>query len=375
MNINTKENILLSVLHSAWCTHNDFQNLLNASSSLESIYKQLLQKNIFYKSIFWEKRFEKICALLPKFSLQEREEYLQKNNIFLVNIQEKNYPERLRNIYKIPTLLYTRGSIKNTTKSLWIVGTRKPTEYGKNVVKFAFDSLKNYDISIISGWAYGIDSIAHKFALQHGMYTISVFGSGIDIFYPNSHTSLFESILQGNWCLLSAFPLGTEPLSYNFPIRNEIVAGLSDTIFIPEAWVKSWTLITARLALELGKDVVAVPGDIFRDTSAGCNELISLWEAATFRDISDIAPEEYSHTISSENTLINKPSGIVMHKNFSSENSKQIFMAIFEWNNTLDSIIRFTSLPLEIISIEIAMLEIEGHIQLTPMGTYECSIS
>ena len=144
---------------------------------------------------------------------------------------------------------------------------------------------------IVSGGASGVDTLAHTITLREGGRTIAVMGTGLDIAYPRDNISLFERIVESGGALVSQFPLGTEPGPYNFPVRNEVIAGLSRGVIIPEAGEKSGTLITARLALENNRDVFAVPGDIYRPTSDGTNTLIRDGLAKPILAVEDILAE------------------------------------------------------------------------------------
>lgn len=215
----------------------------------------------------------------------------------------------------------------------------------------------------MSGWAHGIDTLGHQLTIDNNGHTISVFGSWIDIFYPKSNSQLFEKIITHWGALVSIFPIGTTPEPYYFPIRNEIVAALSDGIIIPEAWEKSGTLITAQLALEHGRDVFAVPGDIFRETSTGTNGLIARGEAKCTLNAHDIL-EEYLSDV-----------GVKIPENneifWESEIQKNIYNQIYNWIDTPDSISETIQIPIHEIMIEVSMMEINGLIKLNNNGKYE----
>jgi DNA processing protein len=175
---------------------------------------------------------------------------------------------------------------------------------------------------------------------------------------------LFENIIQKWWALVSIFPIGTKPEPYYFPIRNEIVAALSDGIIIPEAGIKSGTLITANLALEHGRDVFAVPGDIFREASMGTNSLIAKWEAKCIQSAQDIL-EEYFPNVTSQ------PTSLFDEKNWDNDEEKYIFNAILDGYNTPDSIWEKTNYSIDTIILTLSLLEINGHIRLGSGWKYE----
>ena len=194
-----------------------------------------------------------------------------------INIEDERYPNKLRNIYDPPKKLYVLGNgeiLKN--KGIAIVGSRKATDYGKKVTLKISTELVNKEINIISGLAIGIDSYAHMGALiasEKGK-TIAVLGSGIDEIYPKENTELARKIIQTGGCIVSEYPLGTKPNKINFPQRNRIISGLSVGVVVVEPTKSSGSLITAEFGMEQGREIFAVPGNIFNPASEGTNELI-----------------------------------------------------------------------------------------------------
>lgn len=182
---------------------------------------------------------------------------------------DKTYPHLLRQIYCPPAILYYRGDLNVPQKTcVSIVGTRKNSDYGEYVVNELVRELAILDIAIVSGLASGIDTLAHKAALKHGLPTIAVLGSGIDNIYPKENQKLAEEIIKSG-LILSEYPGENEPTRQTFPARNRIISGLSVVTVIIEACEKSGALITAKLALDQNRDVFAVPGDIDRPESRG----------------------------------------------------------------------------------------------------------
>ena len=371
---NNSKNLYTALLHRIGCTHRDLKTMiLERQFSPENIYDELKNASQKMLVLLGEKKFEKITNNLQKVDPEKFFQYIESKNITITTLLDENFPEKIRHIHQIPFIIYTLWSINIETISIGIVGSRKNTEYGKNVLKKIFSEIPYQNVSIISGGAYGIDSLAHELALQYNLHTIAVFGCGIDVIYPKTNAKLFENILASGGWLLSVFPIGATPESYNFPIRNEVVAGLSDSILIPEAGIKSGTLITASLALDLGKDVFAVPWDIFRETSQGCNQLISTGEAkCTFsaNDIFEDFQPQISKTIQ-QNFLQNNSTTKIPQKKFHSELWEMIFNTIMNGNNTIDSILSVTNIPVENLTIELTMLELDGHISVSPTGIYE----
>jgi DNA processing protein len=192
---------------------------------------------------------------------------------------------RLLQLHDVPEQIYIKGTLphvtldeygRSTPRILTVVGSRKYTEYGKNAVGKLLATLKGADVIIISGLALGIDAIAHIAALENNLNTFAVLGNGLDnkVMYPRSHLTLSEEIVTSGGVLISELHPATEAAPWTFPARNRIVAALSDAVLIAEAGEKSGTLITARQALELGRDIGAIPGDIFSPSSVGPHMLI-----------------------------------------------------------------------------------------------------
>ena len=177
-----------------------------------------------------------------------------------IKLEDSNYPEKLKNIYDPPKKLYVIGNEKILNKkSIAIIGCRNCTEYGSRYAfKFAGE-LARKDIVIISGFARGIDTFAHRAAVCYGKPTIAVLGCGLDVVYPEENLEIYRRILQTGGVVISEYPIGTAPLKQNFPKRNRIISGLSDGVFVIEAMKRSGTMITVEHALEQGKDVYALP--------------------------------------------------------------------------------------------------------------------
>ncbi|MCI8272836.1 MAG: DNA-protecting protein DprA [Clostridia bacterium] len=192
-------------------------------------------------------------------------------------INSKSYPIQLKNIYEPPKSLYVLGNKEILKqKSIAIVGSRKASEYGKKVAFKISSELSHKDINIVSGLALGIDTYAHLGCLHANCKakTIAVLGCGLEQIYPKENRHIAIDILKSGGCIISEYPCGTKIESKNFPERNRIISGLSNGVLIVEAAEKSGALITADFALEQGKDVFAVPGDILSNNSFGTNKLI-----------------------------------------------------------------------------------------------------
>lgn len=284
------------------------QELLRQYKNPEIIY-HLEEKELFKIKGIGEKTIQNILDKKIKDSVEKHMKYMATNNIDIISIQEKEYPQILKEIYDPPISLYCKGnsSILNQ-KSIGIVGCREATEYGKNAAKYFGYHLAKQNMNIVSGLAKGVDSYAHIGAIcvqikrnnpqirnntshkivnnpQTRNYprvdnakdcgnTVAVLGNGLDMIYPKENGFLAKQIVENGGAILSEYPLGTKPDKMNFPARNRIISGMSHGIIVVEAKEKSGTLITVDFALEQGRDVFVVPGNINSVHSVGTNRLI-----------------------------------------------------------------------------------------------------
>lgn len=230
-------------------------------------------------------------AILNGKPFQQAEKELvkaEKEKVELLFFTDKKYPSRLKNIPDAPSVLYVKGNIEfENPKAIAIVGTRQATSYGKEQVDQLVKDLIPHGALIISGLAYGIDIHAHKQALKHGLPTVGVMGSGMDIIYPSSHKDTAIKMLDHGG-LVTENPFGTKPDAHNFPQRNRIIAGLCDALVVVEAAIKGGALITAEIANSYNKDVFAFPGNIGETYSDGCNNLIKTNKAHLLTSVKDL---------------------------------------------------------------------------------------
>lgn len=197
----------------------------------------------------------------------------EENGIRVITWSDDSYP--IHYISDPPPVLFVRGRFPDQAKMpyLAIVGSRKATPYGREWAARIVGELKEYDVTIVSGMAYGIDGCAHRAAIDCGLMTVAVLGCGIDQTYPASHQGLKDEIAK-NGAVISEFPCGTPPLKHNFPMRNRVISGLSRGVFVVEAEIRSGSLITARWAADQGRECFALPGNAGRAMSSGTNLLI-----------------------------------------------------------------------------------------------------
>lgn len=219
----------------------------------------------------------------------ERElHFIEKNAIQTYYFLDENYPRRIKDMDDSPVLLFGKGNLNlNSDRIISIVGTRNATEYGKSITSKIIEELIPYQPLILSGLAYGIDISAHKAALEFGLPTVGVVGHGLDTLYPSLHKPIAEKMLE-NGGLLSAYPSKTLIDPNNFPDRNKIVAAMTDAVVVVEAGASGGALITANIAHDLNRDVMAFPGRATDVYSAGCNDLIKKGKAKMVESSNEI---------------------------------------------------------------------------------------
>ena len=219
---------------------------------------------------------------------EEEIEFINKFKIKPLFLTDKEYPQRLLNCYDNPALIYYKGNADlNTSKIVAIVGTRSNSDYGRSICEKLIEDLAEENILVISGLAFGIDSIAHRAALKHQLKTVGVLAHGLDRVYPSQNISMAKQMIASGG-LLTDFRSGTKPDRQNFPSRNRIAAGMSDCVVVIESGVKGGSIITAEIGNSYNKDVFAFPGRTNDPKSEGCNFLIKRNKAAMICDGNDL---------------------------------------------------------------------------------------
>lgn len=233
-------------------------------------------------------RAKSIKAFTDFTRCEEEISFIEKYKITPLFLTDKNYPQRLLNGYDSPALLYYRGkSDLNTSKIVAVVGTRNNSEYGKTVTEKLITDLAGNQVLIVSGLAFGIDTIAHKAALKNNLHTVGVLAHGLDRIYPYQNKTLAKQMVEQGG-LLTDFISNTNPDKQNFPKRNRIVAGMCDALVVIESGKKGGSLITAELANGYNKDVFAIPGKTTDTRSEGCNFLIRQNKASLITGSADL---------------------------------------------------------------------------------------
>ncbi len=266
-----EEKIYLALLHTLWFTQNKLHFIFKDKQNYREFYENISEN---YLREFWLKdnQIKIILERKNKFSI----EFIQKNiiqrNVKIITVFDEDFPQDFHNLSQVPFVIYVRWNI-NKWQKISIVGSRKISSYWKKIIENFIPILWKY-FTIVSGWAAGCDTWAHKISLENNVNTISIIGTGIDQDYPVNNKKIYDEIVEKWGWVLSMFPIGEIWNPYNFPIRNQLVAGISAGTLIVEAKQKSGTLITARLALELWKEVFATPWDIFSSQCEWSNILI-----------------------------------------------------------------------------------------------------
>lgn len=258
-------------------------------SSLEEVFKA--GKEVLHSLGASEEQAQRVATSGILDQASREIERLEKKNYSLLTLEDKEYPEYLRETFDPPFVIYCAGNVDVLKgPAVSIVGTRKPTPYGRAVTEKLAEDLAARGLVIVSGLARGIDSIAHWGALKGGK-TLAVLGSGLENIYPRENKSLFEKI-KDKGAVISEFPLKAPPLGFHFPIRNRIISGLSQALVVVEAARRSGSLISARLALEQNREVMAVPGAVTSDFSQGTNWLIKTGAklVETWEDVAEELP-------------------------------------------------------------------------------------
>ena len=311
---------------------------------------------------------ETIFALQSKDLLLAAEKeigYALNNSIRIISYLDDCYPKRLKQCVDCPLILFVKGNVLPEKKRmLAVVGTRNATDYGRHVCEEIISGLKAYDVGIISGLAYGIDTYAHTDAISCTLPTFAVLGNGFATVYPAVNFDLARRIADTG-SLVSEFFSETKPARENFPQRNRIIAGLSDAVLVIESAAKGGSLITAEYAVSYCRDVFAVPGRINDKYSVGCNTLIKKQKSCIALSANDII-ENMNWDIQHDR--------IVPKKLFYSLNETQdkIFRLLEEYVTcNIDFIVLSLNIPISRLSFELLDMELNGIIRCKPGKNYE----
>ncbi len=292
-----------------------------------------------------------IADYRPKISLDEEMEKLERFGVMVFTCHDPAYPGRLKEIYDYPPLIYLRGSLLAEDEwCLAVVGTRRSTVYGRQVAEEITADLARNNITVVSGLAKGIDSVAHLSALEAGGRTLAIFASGLDTVYPGENADLARRIME-NGALISEYPLGTKPRADNFPRRNRIMSGISLGVLVVEAGESSGAMITANLAVEQNREVFAIPGSILSPVSKGTNQLIQDG-AKLVRSYRDILEELNLTAVAQQ---------IEMKVAIPPSDTETLLLEQLGAEPThIDEVCRLSGLPAATVSSTLAMMELKG---------------
>lgn len=292
-----------------------------------------------------------VLAARARLSLDEELAKMRQNNIQALTWHDPAYPARLKEVDDRPPVLYVRGALLPEDEcAVAVVGTRRPSAYGRQVADTMSTELCRNGVTVVSGLARGIDAVAHKAALKAGGRTIAVFGCSLEVVYPPEHAGLARQIMERG-ALVSEFPVGTSPRADNFPRRNRIMSGMSLGVLVVEAGKTSGALITAHQAVEQNREVFAVPGSIFSPTSIGANSLVqegaklvtSCLDILEELNLSQVAQQLQFKEIAA-----------------ASEEEAKLLACLTHEANHIDDIRHTCGLPIATVSSALTMLELKG---------------
>ena len=305
----------------------------------------------------------KLVEFRGKFSLEEYEEGLKKSGVGFLTLQNEGYPELLKEIADAPFVLYIKGDKDVLSRQgIAIVGTRKITEYGREVTRQITEQLVGAGYAIVSGLALGVDAVAHRTCVENGGRTIAVLGCGVDCCYPGANQKLYDDIVGSGGAIVSEFPLGMQPSLGSFPSRNRIIAGLSQAVIVTEGASDSGALYTADDAFSVGRKVFAVPGPITSSLSQGPHGLVAKGAqlVTSVEDIlvslgngKDVTRFRSSKMISSE-----------------VKEEQEILDLLQNESLHIDEIVKKTGSDVVSIGTLLSMMEIKGMVKTLEAGTF-----
>ena len=358
-----------------------YQLALTVIPGIGPVQARILLQHCDADEIFYAKKsfLEKIEGIGPSraaaitafrdFTMLENEiRFIERQQIQPLFITDADYPKRLLNCYDSPVLLFYKGRANlNAQKIVAIVGTRKNTDYGKQVTETIVHELASQNVLVISGLAFGIDAIAHRAALENKLSTIGVLAHGLDQLYPGEHAHLARDMTKTDGGLLTEFRSNTKPDRHNFPGRNRIVAGMSDAILVIETAIKGGSMITAELANGYNKDVFAVPGRLTDRKSAGANWLIKNNKAMIFTSVNELVQAMgWDMTASSTRKILQRKMFIEL-----SSDEQRVIQVLQEKDKTaIDELNQKSGLSTSAVAASILNLELQGLILSLPGKIY-----
>lgn len=358
MNEITNRDVLLW-LNSIYISNKTIENMFTHFENISDVW-YLSAKEIMNIDWLKENVKERLITHRNYDYLEKLKYIINEKDINVITILDEEYPERLKNIFEPPKVLYCKGKMTDEDElAIAMVGSRKATAYGKWASEKISGELAKLGITVVSGLAKGIDTESHKGALKENGRTIAVLGSGIDNIYPRTNEQLFNEISHSG-CIVTEYPMGAQPLASNFPQRNRIISGLSLGVIVIEAKERSGSLITVEHAIQQGKEVFAVPGNINSIYSVGTNKLIKDG-AKIVTEVEDVLEE--INELKAKIDIYNNNKKKNIDYSSLSETEMMIVKCISEGPIHCDSIVYNTGLNISIVNSTLTILEIKGIIK------------
>jgi DNA processing protein len=333
--------------------------LLEVCGSVEGAWHASIQQ--MQEAKLDRRSVESLLKARREIHPQQEEERVRAAGVTVLTWEDDEYPALLREIDASPPVLYVRGQL--TAQDEWavaLVGTRHASTYGREVAHVLATELARQGVTVVSGLALGVDTVAHRAAIDAGGRTLAVLGSGVDQLYPPQNRGLAQAI-AGQGAILSDYALGTRPDASNFPPRNRIISGLSRGVVVVEAGERSGALITARFAAEQGRDVFAVPGSILHPGSAGCNALIQ--QGATPLLAVDDVLEQLNLVQVQERRMVRQSVP-------TDEPEDKVLAQLSAQPTHIDEIVRGVGLPAATVSGLLTILEMKGLVRQVAAMTF-----
>jgi DNA processing protein len=343
--------------------------LLSYCGSIENIFRKKKSQLEKIPGIGRER-----AELIQKKDLFEKAEkeidFMQKNGIEPLFYIDKNFPERLKNCYDAPLMLFYKGNIDlNSSRMVAVVGTRFITPYGKDMTEKLIAELAQYNVVIVSGLAYGVDVQAHKSSINYNVPTIGVVAHGLDRLYPSDNKATADKMML-NGGIISEYPSGIKPDRENFPARNRIVAGMSDAVIVIESAERGGALITAEMANEYNRDVFALPGRTTDHFSKGCHLLIRKNKAMLFESAEQIA--EIMNWTNNNSAKKNKQSfQAELFTNLNDDEKKIVDILKANGQTAIDLLAANAGMAVSKASVSLLNLEFAGLLRSLPGKIYE----
>lgn len=344
------------------------KKLMAYCGGAEAVFQES-KKSLMFVSGIAERAIDGIISQKTLARAEKEIAFMERYGIRALSYLDPDYPRRLQHCADSPVVIYCKGDTDfNTEKAVAVVGTRNVTDYGKALTEKIIADLVSDKVLVISGLAYGVDTCAHRSALQNGLQTVAVLAHGLQTIYPSANYNLARKIIESGGCLVTENISGTAPDRENFPRRNRIVAGMIDCLIVVESAAKGGALITAEIANAYDREVFAFPGRVGDAYSEGCNNIIKSNKANILLTANDI---RYVMRWDHNTKVIAKQ--MRMFRDFSEE--EQIVMDMFKDSDIvyLDTIITETQLsPTKIASILLS-LEFDGVLSALPGKRYQKS--